>query len=161
MASGDRTRPDGASVETVRPFGFASDQPVVRQVGGRNLYLGNVHAATATDHGHEFDHVVSATVDEQPSTTHHCPLADGPGNDWETFAAAVDATRRYYEADGSTLVHCRAGVSRSATLIATALAAEENRSFADALDEIHETRPIATPHPALRTDAAIYLAARS
>lgn len=151
--------PNGGDVAATRPFGFVADEPVIRQVGDRELFIGNSHAADPATHEHTFEQVVSATTEAQPATTHHQPLDDGPDNDWQTFADAVDATRQCLREPGATLVHCHAGVSRSTTLIATAVAAEEGRQFDAVLDEIHETRPIATPHPALRCDAAIYLAA--
>lgn len=150
---------DSDDIAASRPIGFAGDQPVIRRIGNRELYLGNALAADDEAHDRQFDQVVSATVDPQPLTTHHRPLDDGPDNDWTTFASAVEATRRCYRSPGTTLVHCRAGVSRSATLVATAVAAEEGIGFDAALAAVRERRPIATPHPALRTDAAIYLAA--
>lgn len=150
---------DDSSLGTARPFGFVADKPVVRQVGNRPCFLGNVHAADPSATGSRFNQVVSATADPQPTTTHHRPLDDGDDNDWQRFAAAVDATRDCLRAPGTTLVHCKAGVSRSTTLIATAVAAEESTAFRAVLNEIHKTRPVATPHPALRRDAAIYLAA--
>lgn len=142
-----------------RPFGFVREEPLVRRVGDRDTYIGNVHAADDGATDVDFEQVVSATERPRPRTTHHHPLDDGPDNDWRSFADAVDATRQCLRSEGSTLVHCHAGVSRSATLIATAIAADEGVPFEDALTEIHRRRPVATPHPALRTDAAIYLAA--
>ena len=42
-------------------------------------------------------------------------------------------------------------------MIATALAAEEDCSFAAAVEEINETRPRARPHPKLKRNAYAYL----
>ena len=145
----------------VRPFGYTTDQPVVRRVGDRELFLGNVHAADPERHDYRFDHVLSATSDEQPLTTHHHPLADGPGNEWRAFEAAADVARELHRCDGATLIHCEAGISRSSTLVAVALAAEEGRPFVEALHRVQDARPHAVPHPALHELAVVYLAART
>lgn len=146
--------------DVVRPLAFVEDGPVIRQIGDRDLYLGNVHAANPRRHDHDFEFVVSATADRQPATTHHHPLDDGPDNEWRTFAAAVDDTLALQDREGSLLVHCKAGVSRSTTLLSTSLAAREGTSFRDALGTVREARPVATPHPALREFAVYYLADR-
>lgn len=118
-------------------------------------------AATPGRHDRTFAFVLSLTDESYPPTTHHRPLADGPGNDWSAFEAAVDTARRLYRRDAPVLIHCAAGVSRSSTVVATALGAEEGRRFDDALSIVREARPIATPHPALHEVAVVYLAAKS
>ncbi|NLV07708.1 phosphatase [Haloarcula rubripromontorii] len=158
MAGNDASSP-GADAPAVRPVGFVSDAPVIRQIGDRALYLGNKHAARPDTHDQTFDYVLSATSEVYPLTTAHHPLTDGPGNEWAAFEAAVDTARRFVRADGPALIHCKAGVSRSSTLLATALAAEEGRPLADALADVQAARPIATPNPALYELAVIYLAA--
>jgi atypical dual specificity phosphatase len=145
----------------VRPIGYVEDEAVVRRVGDRDLYLGNERAADPARHDRSFEYVLSVSSDAQPLTTHHRPLVDGPGNDWGRFEAATDTARRLSRAEGSLLIHCTAGVSRSSALVATTLAAEAGHRFEEALETVRETRPIATPHPALRKLAVIYLAART
>lgn len=145
----------------VRPFGYVEKRPIIRRLADRELYLGNALAADPREHDREFEYVLSATRDEQPLTTHHRPLVDGPNNDWPSFERAVDTVRTLYRTGRPTLVHCKAGISRSSTLIATALAAEEDELFTDALDTVQEARPFATPHPALHELAVVYLAAYS
>jgi atypical dual specificity phosphatase len=162
----DRKPALGGSTRTeerplVRPKGYVADRPVVRRVGDRDLFLGNALAARPEKHDLSFDFVLSTTDEKRPLTTHHHPLTDGPGNEWTAFEAAVDNARRLYRRDGRLLIHCRAGISRSAALVATALAAEEDRTFADALNEVHEARPLAMPHPALHESAVVYLAANA
>ena len=143
-----------------RPFGYVEDRPVIRRIGDRDLFLGNALAADPGEHDCAFDHVLSATREEHPLTTHHRPLHDGPGNDWPAFEAAVDTARALHRREGSVLIHCRAGISRSATLVATALAAAEGRRLRGALGVVQEARPHAVPHPALHEAAVVYLAAR-
>ncbi|WP_255196072.1 dual specificity protein phosphatase family protein [Halorarius litoreus] len=144
----------------VRPFGYVDPEPVIRRVGDRDLWVGNVHAADGERHDCRFDYVVSATREPQPLTTHHCPLVDGTDADWSQFARGVDTTRELYRREGSLLVHCTAGVSRSAALAATVLAAEADRPLRTALDAVQRTRPVAMPHPTLHRLAVEYLAAR-
>ncbi len=145
----------------VRPKGYVADEPVIRRIGDRDCYLGNALAADPDAHDRSFDFVLSTTAEELPLTTHHRPLIDGRGNEWAAFEAAVDTARRLYRRDGSLLVNCKAGVSRSATLIAATLAAEEGREFRDALGVVQDARPYAMPNPALHELAVVYLAARS
>ncbi|WP_049902419.1 protein-tyrosine phosphatase family protein [Halococcus agarilyticus] len=144
----------------VRPFGYVADEPIVRRIGERELFLGNEIAADPARHERTFEFVLSATTDEQPLTTHHHPLDDGPDNDWPTFEAAVDAARALYRRDGSLLIHCKAGISRSSALVATTIAAEEDQRLDDAFAIVHGARPHAVVHPALHESAVIYLAAR-
>ncbi|TKX66138.1 MULTISPECIES: dual specificity protein phosphatase family protein [Halorubrum] len=141
---------------TVRPKGYVEDDPVIRPIGERNLYLGNKHAADPDQHDQSFRYVVSLSTDEYPLTTHHHPLDDGPGNDWTTFERAVDTARTLYQRDGSVMIHCTAGISRSSTIIATMLAAEESRQLHDTLSIIQQVRPSATPHPALHEQSCIW-----
>lgn len=145
----------------VRPIGYVEDDPIIRRVGERKLYLGNRHAADSGQHDQSFRYVLSVSTDDYPLTTHHHPLDDGPGNDWTVFARAVDTARRLYRQDGSVLIHCTAGISRSSTVIATVLAAEESRSLRESLSAVLQARPTATPHPALHELAVVYLAAQT
>jgi len=154
-------RADSNADVLVWPLGHIETQAVVRPIGERDLYLGNEFAASPEHHDRQFEFVLSATHEPQPLTTHHRPLDDGPDNNWSTFASAVDTARRLSRRDGSVLVHCKAGISRSSTLVATTVAAEEGRSLREALDIVHQARPRAMPHPALHEQAVLYLAARS
>lgn len=145
----------------VRPIGYTEDGPIIRRMGERNLYLGNKHAADPGQHDQSFRYVVSVSTDDYPLTTHHHPLEDGPGNEWTAFERAVDTARRVIQQDGSVLIHCKAGISRSSTVIATALAAEESLPLRESLSVVLRARPTATPHPALHELAVVYLAART
>ncbi len=144
----------------IRSLHHIDDNPVIRQIGDRDLYLGNWRAADPAYHDQTFTYVLSATSSTPPMTTHHCPLTDGPDNEWKAFERAVNTARGLYQQDGSLLIHCTAGISRSSTLIATTIAAEENRSFLDALSIVKQARPTANPNPALHEWAVIYLAAQ-
>jgi atypical dual specificity phosphatase len=152
-------RSDTGSDPLVRPIGYVEEEAVVRPIGDRELYLGNEGAADPGRHNRSFEYVLSVSSDAHPLTTHHRPLADGP-NEWSRFEAAADTARCLHRREGSLLIHCTAGVSRSSALTATTLAVEEHRPFEEALETVRAARPIATPHPALRKLAVIYLAAQ-
>lgn len=141
------------------PFGYVHDEPVLVRVPGRDAWLGNVHAAAERAHERPFRFVLSLTEDAQSTTTHHRPFADARDHDDGAFRAAVDDARTLLARDGDVLVHCKAGVSRSAAVLATAIAAGDDRRFRDALDVVRSARPVATPHPALVESAVTYLAA--
>lgn len=145
----------------VRPIGYVEDEPISRRIGERNVSVGTARAADPTLHDEEFTYVLSTTADEQPLTTHHRPLIDGPDTDWQSFERAIDTARTLYRTGEPTLVHCKAGISRSSAVVATTLAAEEDRSFHEALAIVQEERPHAIPHPALHELAVVYLASRS
>lgn len=144
----------------VRPYGYVADEVVCERLGDREAYVGNEHAADSARNDRSFEYVLSATSDPKSMTTHHCPLVDGPDNDYRAFADAVDVTGDLLGRDGSTLVHCKVGVSRSPALLATAVAVAERRSLRDALRVVDDARPIAMPHPAVLETAVTYLAAR-
>lgn len=158
--SGPRRDAVAGTTVYVRPTRYVDPDPVIRRIGDRDVYLGNVHAAEGDRHDREFADVVSVNSEPGSLTTDHRPLSDDDDNEWAAFAAAVDAARRAHRADGSTLVNCTAGVSRSSAVLATTLAAEEGRTFQATLSEMLAHRPIATPHPALHELGVIYLAAR-
>lgn len=100
--------------------------------------------------------VVSLTADEPPESTAHHPLVDGL-NYQPRFDDAVDAARRGLVGDDPVIVHCRAAVSRSTAVLATALAAESDRSLAATFGDIRDARPEADPRPPLRWHARHYL----
>lgn len=150
---------DDADCQFLRPIGYVADRTVVAPLGYRGLHLGNRHAADADRYDRSFAAVVSVSSDPYALTTHHHPLTDGEGNDWGAFLAAVDAVRRLSRQDGEVLVNCKAGVSRSTTVLATAVAAEREASFREGLTIVERARAQAVPHPALAELGVVYLAA--
>jgi protein-tyrosine phosphatase len=152
---------DSASTVSVRPYGHVAADPVLHELPARGLAAGNAAAGDSDALRDRFDAVLSATSEPRALTTHHCPLVDGPDNAWGAFEAAAETACELHEREGRLLVHCRAGVSRSTTLAATAVAVVEGRSFVDALQVVQDSHPDAIPHPALHQQAVQYLAART
>lgn len=155
-----RERRAAGSVVAARPFGYVEPAPVIRRIGDRDLLVGNEHAADPSRHDRTFDAVVTASSEPGPLTTHHHPLVDDRGVDVGRVAAAVDDVRRLRTGEGSVLVHCTAGVSRSPALAAAAVALDEGLSLRAALDVVREARPVATPHPAVFEAALVAVASR-
>jgi protein-tyrosine phosphatase len=131
--------------------------PVVcEQIGQRELYLGSARAA-AEGVERDFEHVVTVSSYEQPLTTAFFPLVDGPEVEYPAFKRAVEVTRRHYRRGESTLVQCEVGISRSAAIVATVLAAEEGTTFDEGLAEVKRYRSRASPRAPLRECAERYL----
>lgn len=137
-----------------------SNAPVCRRLGSRSLYIGDRRAANPDTYEGApvaFADVVTLSRRREPLTTHHHPLDDGANNRPAEFDAAVDTARALARTEGGLLVHCAAGISRSATVLATAIAAEESRAFTEGLTVVQRHRERACPHPALRKQARRYL----
>ena len=132
--------------------------PVVcEQIGQRPLYIGSARAAANGVIDEEFSHVITVSSYSQPRTTEFVPLTDDPEIEYSQFRKAVEVTRQHYRKEEPLLVQCEVGVSRSAAVIDTFLAAEESQSFEEALTEIKEYRGRASPRRPLRDCAERYL----
>jgi len=150
------------AVQTVpeNPDPDLAPKAIAARVGDRDLWIGNVGAIKPrllAEMELEPDHVISVNGTATTVTTDHHPLKDEQVNDNQKFSNAVAATRNRIRTEGTVLVNCSVGVSRSATVIATAIAAEEGLSFDVTVAEIRETRPRARPHPKLKLNAYAYL----
>jgi atypical dual specificity phosphatase len=104
------------------------------------------------------EYVVSVNQRPSEATTDHHPLDDGCINPYDEFTAAVEAARKRLQQDGTVIVNCAAGVSRSASVIATAVAAEQERAFGSVVDDIQANRDGANPHSKLKLSGIAYLA---
>jgi atypical dual specificity phosphatase len=134
---------------------------LVARIGERDIWIAN-SGGVEVDHlaAMELDpaYVVSVNHTATEATTDHHPLKDGYVNDQGEVRAAVEATRQRLRQSGSVIVNCAAGISRSTTVSATAIAAEEEVGFDAVVQEIKKTRPRARPHPKLQLNALAYLA---
>lgn len=82
------------------------------------------------------------------TTVHHviedAPL-DNPEEHQSRFNRAVDIVLEALDQDVNILVHCAAGISRSPSVVATAIAHRENITLEDAVELVREERPEADP----------------
>lgn len=126
---------------------------------------------TARRTGDEFEHVITLERDADvrddtdlidgygahEHTTQHVPLRDGQ-NPQDQFDKAVGVAIKAIDThEGSVLVHCQAGISRSSTVLITALAHIDDTTFEEAYDEVWEAKPSIAPHPELRKLALNFL----
>jgi len=160
--SGDSGSETGQAVQTVpeNPDPSLPPKAIAARVGDRNLWIGNVGAIKPrllAELDLDPEYVITVNGTATAVTTDHHPLKDEHVNDHQQFSNAVAATRNRIRTEGTVLVNCSVGVSRSATVIATAVAAEEGLSFDAAVAEIRERRPRARPHPKLKLNAYAYL----
>lgn len=151
------------SIRTVPPDADLSKFPeaVAARIGDRDLWIadsGGVKADNLAAMGLTPNYVVSVNKRATDATTDHHPLKDAYINEQEAFTDAVEAARKRLGEEGTVIVNCAAGVSRSATIIATALAAEEAMTFDAAVEEIRGTRERSHPHTKLQLSAQAYLA---
>jgi len=160
--SGGSGSETGQAVQTVpkNPDPDLAPKAIAARVGDRDLWIGNVGAIKPrllAEMDLDPEYVVSVNGTATAATTDHQPLKDEHINDHEQFSNAVAATRNRIRCDGTVLVNCSVGVSRSATVIATAVASEDGLSFDAAVAEIRDNRPRANPHPKLKLNAYAYL----
>jgi len=119
----------------------------------------------AREEGDQYDHVITLSRDDGPldrfgsheDTTQHVPLYDGPQTDQDDFNRAVGVTMKAIRSDGDMLIHCQAGVSRSATVLITALAEIDDATFDEIHSELYSARPSIEPNPALKKLALEFL----
>lgn len=120
------------------------------------LYVGS--SLPAREAPHRFDRRISVAEGlEYDSTTHSFELSPTDADAATEFANAVDCVRESLAGGDTTLCHCHEGRERAPTVVATALAAETDRSFAEAVQHVRERRPIVEPTPELERLAGEYL----
>ena len=115
-----------------------------------NLHVGGWH--DARDRRAEFDVIINCAVDAPHNGDHQFSLVDGPGNDPQEFAAAVDEVYRHFSAGKRVLVHCVAGMSRSVTVTAAAL---HRMGVPDALAFVKVKRGCEAERPKCPHDAMV------
>lgn len=107
-------------------------------------------------------HIVCAVLGVQPMFPKHIeytnlPLRDTSDEDiYKYFDTVAELIHNTLEGDGSILVHCRCGVSRSVTLVCAYLIRYQNMSCAEAIRTIQMRRPVANPIRAFRHQLRSY-----
>lgn len=117
------------------------------------LYLGDVDSARSEKviSSLQIGLIVNCTKDI-PRTTQgvdflRIPIDDLPGSDITAhFKEAIEAIDAARKSDRNVLVHCFAGISRSATIVAAYLMKKHGISSGEALTRIKAARPIVEPN---------------
>lgn len=97
------------------------------------------------------DHEVDGPVRRETEWL-HLPILDG-GNGEEEFQSAVEVALPFIarrRKQGNVLVHCAAGMSRSVSIIAAVLCAENGRTVQEAFDLVagEKAKALSYPHAA-------------
>jgi len=135
-------------------------EAIAVRIGDRNIWIANggaVQPHNLEQLGIEPGHVVSVNRTKTDATTDFHPLLDGFVNSYHKFVKAVDATRICLRDDEPVIVNCAAGISRSTTVLATAMATEDGIPLSEAIETIKTHRQRAQPHPKLLFLAYAYL----
>lgn len=119
------------------------------------LYLGDYPAAsdlnTLTEAG--ITHIVIAAQEcspQFPSRFHYkfAPIEDCEGSNIEEFIEEiVEYIREVRDGHGKVLVHCMAGMSRSASLVIAFVMRQNQWGLSQTLQYVKEKRPIVAPNP--------------
>lgn len=126
------------------------------------LTISDAPATRRLSDDHEFDRVITLGyydgMDyEKPSaSTDEHVFRDGP-HDYTEFKTAVETTRDALSNGENTLVHCQAGVSRSAAVCSAVLAVEEDIHLDEAFARVKDARPNVNPTPELWESARRYV----
>lgn len=76
-------------------------------------------------------------------------MMDGPQNEYQAFAEAVDISLKQHNDNQCILIHCSAGSSRSPSVAAAAISDLTDKSLSDALNQVMRKRPETDPRKAL------------
>ena len=130
------------------------------------LWISDIDTVRDSPISSAVDVVVSTCQDEVRDAVdrpyEHFEMADGRqdenGGDhsYEIFERTVDYVREQVQAGRTTLVHCHLGISRSSVVFATAIAAERDISFGEALQLVEDARPIVDPNEDLQSHGRAY-----
>jgi protein-tyrosine phosphatase len=135
----------------------------------KNLYLGSLEAALKLDKPHNRGKWFVLSIMEDPPklkylkqlaihlSDHHATHIDN----W--FDIALKAIDTHLRQGKKVLVHCRMGISRSATMIIAHLMNRHGLTMKQAISHVERSRPIINPNPGFMTQLKIfeiYLASR-
>jgi predicted protein tyrosine phosphatase len=148
--------------ETQRKFGFRYD--ILDKINALDkiddrLYLGGEHAASNYEiiRKNKISHIInvainSTTYDHSDIKIVKCQIDDeaiAPDGYFESMANLLYSMLQDTNDIENILVHCVAGISRSATVILSYLILHQKMSFYAALSKIEKNRDIVSPHPLL------------
>lgn len=117
------------------------------------LYLGSQDSVTTENiDQYNFTHILSLGIEtpfieDRKVVKRYIPCLDLPETSMEeTFEDASEFIDIAIDAKGVVLVHCNAGVSRSASVVIAFLILKKRMSFDDAFELVKERRPAIQPN---------------
>lgn len=148
--------------------GLLRSIPVNMDMIEPNLYLGNIASATDVNNISKFKITHILTIDTCPLprhilelkglTTKYIQLSDQPRED---LLSHLDDTAAFIEKgieNGTVLVHCYIGVSRSATVILAYMMKKYQIALAEAFIRVKKKRNMIDPNPGFVTQLKLYQA---
>ena len=132
------------------------------------MYLGSFYDATdeVIMSDMRITHVVDATSEHMSQalatklnlTYLHIPVWDMEGVDiTQHFSTVLDFVQQARVAQGKVLIHCRAGISRSSTLVMVCLMTHgQVKSLQEAVHHVVTQRPYVLPNPSFRDQLRAY-----
>jgi dual specificity phosphatase 12 len=123
-----------------------------------HLYLGDLMGASNKDMLQKagITHILTVAKDHPPKfpaffTYKVVKVLDLPGTDLKRrFEVSIDFIKEAISHQGKVLVHCYAGVSRSATIVIAYLMQEHGLSFSAAIKFVKSKRPFINPNDGFR-----------
>ena len=132
------------------------------------MYLGSFYDATdeVIMSDMRITHVVDATSEHMSQalatklnlTYLHIPVWDMEGVDiTQHFSTVLDFVQQARAAQGKVLIHCRAGISRSSTLVMVCMMTHgQVKSLQEAVHHVVTQRPYVLPNPSFRDQLRAY-----
>jgi dual specificity phosphatase 12 len=128
-----------------------------------NMFVGSFAAAKNSNllQQHGITHVVNATGSPRslfPDLTYHfVPIEDTPNvNILQHIPSTVDFIHNALSQNGRVLVHCMAGISRSASLAIAYIMKTDSLTFEQAFSQVTTKRRIICPNLGFRRQLDIY-----
>lgn len=114
-----------------------------------NIFISDIEAAREVTDVDVIITVCQDSIEENVSCEYyHFELRDGEHNK-ETFERAVEKLLEKMDEGKTILVHCHRGISRSPSIVATALSIKLDESIYESLSRVKDKRSLATPAPQL------------
>lgn len=157
-ADSEETTAKCAEQLEARQYGFVVDtkpDAVPACILSEFLYLGSQDAVTAENVvKYKLTHILSVGIEtpnvELPSTVKckHLPCLDLPETDLQHYVlpVAIEFIEEAHAVKGCVLVHCNAGVSRSASVVIAYLMQRRDMCFEEAYNLVKSWRPCIQPN---------------